>query len=741
MSDESGLSPTEDVAAAEAAATAAADADVDNSAGATSAAAAIAEADASIARIKADAAALDAAFPELRGFSDDDSLRRKDVADAEAAALFQKRAEEEQLTAMKEELADDAADAEAGTHTALDTPSRGTDVTSDPASGPASDSSSKALIDLLTRRDPPPPPEQRAAGGFPLIVIGATSQVSDEATRLAGWELTWHDEFDGDSLRADKWTPRANASAPGLEYAGGQQQWYDPRECHVAGGALALRTRRTGQSGDFFSVPGAKRASASEYPFVSCWVDTERTFTQTYGRVEIRAKLPDHGCPGVWPQHWMLPHPDTSVPRRACWPLGGEIDIMQSFGRGRGGPGARAGTVESGYHFAPKGECGVDGLARQQFPAELGERADFHTDFHVYAVEWDKESLTYFVDGVVTMELSSFHVPIIPRWPFYLILNTAVSPFGLPEALECDYDLYHYVDYVRVYRRQVKEVHSEVWWFLSLAVGGLLLALGLAACVVMRQAAVEALEEEGEEGRLSVSGGAGEFGGSGGDGGGGSLKEGGWEDETYANNEAGKRRGGPRRENLRLFDNVGARRGGGDGGGGLITRRGGGSGGRNNVESAPLIGGVRLRLPGDGDGGVGSSRVGALGGSNSGQLRSRRLGPGASSPSMANTFGFDTKSSVFNRALGNSGDGGGGSGAPLSESDRLLSTSQPINGGDVGSGGAGGIETGPELGWDGNGGGDQDGTDDLLSLTSQLLGGDSHASERRVVTRFVTKGL
>ena len=70
----------------------------------------------------------------------------------------------------------------------------------------------------------------------------------------------------------------------------------------MVGGALALRTRR--RSGDFFLVPGAKRASASEYPFSSCWVDTAKTFTQTYGRVEIRAKLPDHACPGVWPQHW-----------------------------------------------------------------------------------------------------------------------------------------------------------------------------------------------------------------------------------------------------------------------------------------------------------------------------------------------------------------------------------------------------------------------------------------------------
>ena len=85
----------------------------------------------------------------------------------------------------------------------------------------------------------------------------------------------------------------------------GPEQWYSPDECKVVGGALALRTRR--RSGDFFLVPGAKRASASEYPFSSCWVDTMKTFTQTYGRVEIRAKLPDHACPGVWPQHWWGP--------------------------------------------------------------------------------------------------------------------------------------------------------------------------------------------------------------------------------------------------------------------------------------------------------------------------------------------------------------------------------------------------------------------------------------------------
>jgi hypothetical protein len=37
---------------------------------------------------------------------------------------------------------------------------------------------------------------------------------------------------------------------------------------------------------------------------------------------------------------------------------------------------------------------------RQQYPADIGERMDFHSDFHVFAVEWDKGSLTYFVAGL-----------------------------------------------------------------------------------------------------------------------------------------------------------------------------------------------------------------------------------------------------------------------------------------------------------------------------------------------------
>jgi beta-glucanase (GH16 family) len=492
----------------------------------------------------------------------------------------------------------------------------------------------------LTRKTPPAPKESVAAGGFPSVVVGATSFVDDIETHLDGWQLTWSDEFDGDTLDLTKWTPKSNASAPGLERFGGQQQWYDPSECRVAGGALAIRTRRR-PGDDFFLVPGAERTHASEYPFVSCWVDTRKHFSQTYGRVEIRAQFPDHSCPGVWPQHWMLPVPETAVPREACWPVGGEIDIAAAYGKGRGGPGKRPGTVESGYHFAPKGECGVDGLASSTFPSPDGDgtgdgtfprKMDFHGSFHTFAVEWDKESLKYFVDGTLTNELTRFHVPIIPRWPFYLILNTAVSPFGLPEALQCERDLYHYVDYVRVYQRATKTVDDKVWVFLATAIGGCLAVLFLAACCAMRPRGEEYEEEDayhalspgvifidgaGREGvRVDSEDGVDRVGFR--SSGRGASGPGASERTTVGPNLMHRRRlrpvsnGGPREENLRLFDKPSAarrRRPREE------TARAFDSGSEGSLrdffakpsraaERAPLIGGVALRMPSDANGRV-----------------------------------------------------------------------------------------------------------------------------------------
>ena len=43
-----------------------------------------------------------------------------------------------------------------------------------------------------------------------------------------------------------------------------------------------------------------------------------------YGKFEVRAKLPSPAATGAWPAHWLMPESDQ------CWPMGGEIDIMEA---------------------------------------------------------------------------------------------------------------------------------------------------------------------------------------------------------------------------------------------------------------------------------------------------------------------------------------------------------------------------------------------------------------------------
>ena len=138
----------------------------------------------------------------------------------------------------------------------------------------------------------------------------------------------------------------------------------------------ALRTRRRAGDG-LFLVPGAERRNARSTR--SCpAVDTEQTFSQTYGRVEIRARFPDHACPGVWAA-LMLPCRKPPCSRRVQRPVGGEIDIAAAFGKGAAAPG-KAGHGGERASLAPKARR--RGVGRPPtFPSEaLGYPSGAKTD-------------------------------------------------------------------------------------------------------------------------------------------------------------------------------------------------------------------------------------------------------------------------------------------------------------------------------------------------------------------------
>ncbi len=224
-----------------------------------------------------------------------------------------------------------------------------------------------------------------------------------------GWRLVWHDEFEGPTLDTDKWRVEHAALVKNNEL-----QFYATDEVYLEDGCLVLRSRAREMGG---------RA------YTSGLVDSQRRFSQAFGRFEVRAKLPRGR--GIWPAHWMLPED------RRSWPP--EIDIMELLGH-------EPHKVHLTQHWGT--------WPQNEHAGAAVEGPDFSDDFHTFAVEWSPDRIDWFVDGDLGFTSTSH----IPRVPFYVILNTAVGGDwpGNPDESTV-FPQHHRVDYVRVYARESSE--------------------------------------------------------------------------------------------------------------------------------------------------------------------------------------------------------------------------------------------------------------------------------------------
>ena len=131
----------------------------------------------------------------------------------------------------------------------------------------------------------------------------------------------------------------------------------------------------------------------------------------TYGRIEVRAKLPKGR--GTWPAIWML----GSNIRDVGWPACGEIDIMEHVGFDPGRIHANIHT--KAYNHVQGTNKGNNRLT--PVPDE---------EFHVYSTVWTAGRIDVLVDGerYFTFDKEPGGEAV---WPFdkphYLILNLAIG--------------------------------------------------------------------------------------------------------------------------------------------------------------------------------------------------------------------------------------------------------------------------------------------------------------------------
>ena len=289
-----------------------------------------------------------------------------------------------------------------------------------------------------------------------------------------GYTLAWHDEFDGAKglpPNPKSWTVLDNQTHGGLE----QQLYVRDAVALDGNGHVDLTTARLQAN---VTGPDGK----SQYAFSSGWLDTTGKAEIAFGRWEIRAKLPDPEARGIWPAHWLMPtYTHGGANDWNCWPIGVEIDIMEATG------GIYNNTVLGTYHWgancsagtpppspgpaAPNCTCGCgcDLHKLSKFGGQFEcthpdgnkyqcEKAhDFHSDFHVFAVEWEAEAIRWYVDDKLywTRTLGVDHVSFIPSQPDYIILNTAIQPamWNKGAGTEGTYPVTHTIDYVRVWHK------------------------------------------------------------------------------------------------------------------------------------------------------------------------------------------------------------------------------------------------------------------------------------------------
>lgn len=290
------------------------------------------------------------------------------------------------------------------------------------------DITAAAPDDAAPNAVPPPMIDAAAADARTAADAFAAPDAAADASidAPAGRRLTWSDEFDTGSVPDPaKWS----FDTGGNGWGNGELETYTsrPENAAIENGNLVITARRE----TFTGADGITR------DYTSARLNTAGHFSQVYGRFEARIKLP--AGQGMWPAFWMLGQNIGS----AGWPGCGEIDIMENLGRE---PQTVHGTVHG------PGYSGAGGIS-----APLTIAANFADDFHIFAVEWDAQSVRFFVDDTQYASVTPADLPAGTSWvfdhPFFVILNLAVGGNwpGNPDGTTV-FPQQMLVDYVRVYQ-------------------------------------------------------------------------------------------------------------------------------------------------------------------------------------------------------------------------------------------------------------------------------------------------
>ncbi|MEL7122169.1 MAG: glycoside hydrolase family 16 protein, partial [Bacteroidota bacterium] len=197
-----------------------------------------------------------------------------------------------------------------------------------------------------------------------------------------GYSLIWSDEFSNSGVDTEKWSYHLGDGCPNLcNWGNNELQYYTQNEENIF-------------TQDGYLVIRAINERLNGYNYTSARIHSDDKFEFKYGRVDIRAAMPE--ATGTWVALWLINKSYSIYNPDKFWPSGGEIDIAEYVGEAKD---EILGTAHFGTDFPVNHRYISKKYITKQHP--------FHLAFYVFSIEWEKDKITWLVNDQVYHEVNT----------------------------------------------------------------------------------------------------------------------------------------------------------------------------------------------------------------------------------------------------------------------------------------------------------------------------------------------
>jgi len=228
---------------------------------------------------------------------------------------------------------------------------------------------------------------------------------------LAGWEVTFIDKFEGNSIDWQNWTAQTDANFNNEVQCYTDDDSSVNKNFDVSDGTLKIIARK-----QQVNCAGLNNQSKS---WTSGRINSKDKREFLYGRIESRIRF--HNLEGgTWPAFWMLENRIAESPKKndndtIHWPNpgAGEIDVWEWFANSPS-------TYITNFFNTGGASCGNE--VRYNYPNGASDVLAWHD----YAVEWNENNISFYMDDTL---VTSHDVSACPQYkePMFVLLNVAMG--------------------------------------------------------------------------------------------------------------------------------------------------------------------------------------------------------------------------------------------------------------------------------------------------------------------------